>query len=107
MEKSEEKVSMKERAKQIQEEMNSGDRKFSGLITLGDLDDAGVTIFDLFDMPKLKASKVKFTWDVLIRIANVKMVKGEDLTRDTPFMEGLAPIGEMLSKGFLGKGSES
>jgi hypothetical protein len=107
MEEIDEKISMKERAHQIKEEMNSGDRKFEGMITLGDLDDAGVSLFDFFDLPGLKKSGVKFTWNVLIKITNVKMVKGKDISRDTPFLEGLPIISDMLQKGFLGKGSEN
>jgi len=103
----EEKISMKERAHQIKEEMNSGDYKFESTITLGDLDDAGVSIFDFFDIPEFKKSEVKFTWDTLIKITNVKMLKGKEISRDTAFLEGLPVISGMLQKGFLGKGSEN
>jgi hypothetical protein len=101
MEKTEEKISMKDRVLEINEERNLD----KDIITIGDLEEADVSIFDFLDMPKLKESKLKFTWDVLIKIAKVKKIEG--ISRDTPFVDAITPLSMMLSKGFLGKGSKS
>lgn len=101
---------MKERVKKIKEEMNSGERVYKDVVTIGDMEAQGFMPLDFFkseEFENMKQMPIKFNdWDFFLKIMNAALVKGADFSRNTPWMEFLTEMGSAIESVFLLKSSE-